>query len=684
MGRGIVEVIRKSKDMEVVAVADIDANALERTKPFLPKEALVTTNPMEVLTKKLDVLVEATPTVLEAALLIRRALKQKTHVVLMNGEVDQTFGRLLTKEAEDNGVILTSDAGDQHGVLVRMINDIRSMGFEIVIAGNDKGFLDHYANPESIKEEAAKRRLSLTQCTSYTDGTKLAIEMALVANALDLDILQTGMTGPRVDHVNEALKVFDLERARELGGVADYVLGAQPGGSVFVIGYSNDPEDLFYMNYYKMGKGPYYLFMRPYHLCHYETPLAIRNIMKFRQGILVQKKRVLEVGCRAKINLHAGTKLEGIGGHHLYGVLEKPKNLPIGMAEGTILIKSKKKDEAISWDDVKFPKDDPRLALWQEQTMLEMHTRNGGSIEIAKSRGPRAMRLLITGASGLLGLAISKIAVQKGYEVYSAYHTHEKTYGKPVRLDIRDYKSVEKIFKEIKPDFAIHAAAITDVDRCEQEKELAWDVNVQGTKNIVEQAKNLETFLVYVSTDYVFSGKKGLYAESDEPNPVNYYGQTKLKGEQEVKNSQSEWCIVRPSVIYGAFPVAERHNFALWAINEIRKRKDIEIITDQWVSPTLNTNLANMILEIIERHLTGIYHLAGASRTSRFQFAHMLAETFNLDRNAIKPTTLEKMNWLANRPKDSSLKVSKATRTLTHKPMKIERALKKLKAELTR
>lgn len=371
MGKGIVQVIQKSEDMDVVAIADINPTALEKTSVFLSKDALVTTKPIEVLTTKPDVLVEATPTILEAALLVRRALEQKTHVVLMNGEVDQTFGRLLAKEAEDNGVILTSDAGDQHGVLVRMINDIRSMGFEIVIAGNNKGFLDRYANPESIKEEAAKRRLSLDQCTAYTDGTKLAIEMALVANALNLNILQTGMTGPRVDHVNEALKAFDLERALELGGVVDYVLGAQPGGSVFVIGHSDDPEDLFYMNYYKMGEGPYYLFMRPYHLCHYETPLAIRNIMKFHESILVQKKRVLEVGCRAKINLHAGTKLEGIGGHHLYGVLEKPKNLSVGMAEGTVLIKSKKKDEAIGWDDVKFPKNDPRLALWEEQTILE-------------------------------------------------------------------------------------------------------------------------------------------------------------------------------------------------------------------------------------------------------------------------------------------------------------------------
>jgi len=371
MGRGIVSLLRKIRDMEVVAIADVDLNALERTKPYLPRDALVTTNATDVLTKKPNVLVEATPTVFEAAFLVRRALEQKTHVILMNSEVDQTFGRLLAKDARANGVILSSDAGDQHGVLVRMINEVRQMGFEIVMAGNNKGFLDRYANPESIWEEAAKRRLSLRQCAAYTDGTKLAVEMALVANAEGLDLLKTGMMGPKVGDVKDALKAFDLAQARRLGGVVDYVLGAQPGGSVFVIGYSADQEDRFYMNYYKMGEGPYYLFVRPYHLCHFETPLAIRRIVEYAEPVLAQRRRVLEVGCRAKINLQLGTKLEGIGGHHLYGILEKPGNLPIGMAEDTILTKSKEKDEIVTWDDVKFPSDDSRLALWEEQTELE-------------------------------------------------------------------------------------------------------------------------------------------------------------------------------------------------------------------------------------------------------------------------------------------------------------------------
>jgi predicted homoserine dehydrogenase-like protein len=367
MGKGIVSVVKKHSDMEVSAIADIDPKALENTRPFLPEGALVTTNPLEVLDTKPDVLVDATPTVIEAAILAKKALQNKINVVLMNGEVDQVYGRLLAKEAESNGVIMTSDSGDQHGVLGRQIEEIELMGFEIIMAANNKGFLYEYATPESIKEEAAKRRLTVNQCTAYTDGTKLAIEMAIIANAKNLGLLQTGMMGPRANTIEEALKLFDLDKARKLGGVVDYVLGARPGGSVFTIAHSDDPEDMFYMNYYKMGEGPYYLFSRPYHLCHFETPWTIKRIMKYKKPILVQKKRVLEVGTRAKKDLEKGTILDGIGGFNTYGVLEKPSSLPIGLSEDVILRRSKKKDEFIGWDDVEFEKDDPRIDLWKQQ-----------------------------------------------------------------------------------------------------------------------------------------------------------------------------------------------------------------------------------------------------------------------------------------------------------------------------
>ncbi|MGO9644717.1 MAG: homoserine dehydrogenase [Candidatus Bathyarchaeia archaeon] len=370
-GLGLVHLLRKTKQVEIVAVADINKNALEKVASLVPNSCLVTLDSRKIFPKAPDVLVEATSTITEAAILVRQAIKNKTHVILTNSEVDHMFGRLLAKEAESNDVILTSDAGDQPGVLIRTMNAVSQMGFEIVMAGNVKGFLDRYATPESITREAAERRLSLKQCTAYTDGTKLAIEMALVANAKGLDILQTGMMGPRIKRVQEVIGAYDLTRSRNLGGVVDFVLGAEPGGSVFVIGYSEDPVDRFYMDYYKMGKGPYYFFMRPYHLCHFETPSTIESITKYHEPVLVQQYRILEVGCRAKMDLQAGTKLEGIGGHHLYGMIEHLNSLPIGMAENTVLVKPKKRDEPISWDDVEFPQNDPRLDLWNAQAKMD-------------------------------------------------------------------------------------------------------------------------------------------------------------------------------------------------------------------------------------------------------------------------------------------------------------------------
>ena len=369
MGSGIVRTLLKANDIEIVAVADKNPMAHKRIQPILSASTLVTTEASEILRKKPDILIDATPAILESAILITQALEQKINVILMNSEVDQLLGQLLARKAKENGVILTSDAGDQYGVLARMIEDLELMGVEIVMAGNNKGFLNRYATPSSLENEAAIRRLSLNQCTAYTDGTKLAIEMAIIGNAENLGLIGKHMMGPRIDDLYDALSAFDLEAARKTGGVVDYVLGARPGGSVFVIGYLQDPEDQFYMNYYKMGSGPYYLFIRPYHLCSFETPIAVRRIVESNKPILTQSRKILEVCAYAKTDIKSGTKLDGIGGYHLYGMLEKPGGLPIGLSDRATILKDKKKDEPIKWEDVKIPEKDPLLALWQEQNL---------------------------------------------------------------------------------------------------------------------------------------------------------------------------------------------------------------------------------------------------------------------------------------------------------------------------
>jgi dTDP-4-dehydrorhamnose reductase len=290
------------------------------------------------------------------------------------------------------------------------------------------------------------------------------------------------------------------------------------------------------------------------------------------------------------------------------------------------------------------------------------------------------VKLLITGASGLLGTKLCEIALRRNHEVYSAYSQHRPLHGTPVKLNILDLKAEQQILDKIKPQGVVHAAALTDVDKCEMEKELAWKINVEATTNLAQLCKEHGAFLVYVSTDYVFDGEKGMYKEMDGPAPINHYGLTKLKGEEAVQGLD-KYCIARGSVIYGSTPATGKTNFALWLLDKLRKKEEVKIITDQWNSPTLNVSMAEMILQILEKRVNGIFHLAGATRLSRYEFAEHLAETFNLDPKYIKPVQSEHVKWIAQRPKDSSLDVNKAKRTLAIKPLEIGEALEIMKKE---
>lgn len=292
------------------------------------------------------------------------------------------------------------------------------------------------------------------------------------------------------------------------------------------------------------------------------------------------------------------------------------------------------------------------------------------------------LRFLVTGGSGLLGSKVTEKATLEGHQVYSGFNQHESKAGIPVKLDLTKQRNVVEIFNSIRPEVVVHAGAITNVDKCEENKELAWKVNVDGTKRVAELSCEHKAFLIYVSTDYVFSGKKGMYTETDETEPIDYYGETKLEGEKFVRNIMREWCIARPSVIYGSVPAAGKINFALWVLDKLRNGEQIRVITDQCTSPTLNTNLADMILEVAQRRLTGVYHLAGATAINRYDFACLLAEKFDLNKNLIKPARSKEMNWKAERPQDTSLIVDKASRVLNKKPLKLEDALDLLRKEL--
>jgi len=292
------------------------------------------------------------------------------------------------------------------------------------------------------------------------------------------------------------------------------------------------------------------------------------------------------------------------------------------------------------------------------------------------------LKILVTGSSGLLGSKIVKIALEKGNDVYSCYLNHKVGEGFPIKLDITDNSKVSSIFKKTKPDVIVHAAALTNVDLCERDRQLATKVNVKGTRNIVEAARELNSYLIYISTDYVFSGEKGLYREDDQPKPLNFYGYSKLEGEKIVKSSGLDYLVARTSVIYGARPASGKVNFALWVLERLENGEEVNALVDQHVSPTLNTNLAEMLLEACERRLVGTYHMAGATRVSRYEFALELAKTFNYDESTVKKAYMKDMKWVAKRPMDSSLNLDKARKVLKVKPLEISQAIKILKEEL--
>jgi len=289
------------------------------------------------------------------------------------------------------------------------------------------------------------------------------------------------------------------------------------------------------------------------------------------------------------------------------------------------------------------------------------------------------MKVFITGGSGLAGSRLAEMALARGDEVYSGYAHNQPLYGREVKFDLLDGNGIRDIIERMRPDVIVHSAALTDVDRCEREKELAYRMNVEGTRAVATAARRAGSYLVYISTDYVFDGQRGMYREEEKTRPVSYYGLSKLLGEEFCLDLG---CVARTCVIYGSRPASGKVNFALWLLDSLRAGKEVRVVRDQFITPTLNSNLAAMVLEAAERHLSGIYHLSGATRVSRYDFACQLARAFDLDSRLILPSQMSDLNWLAKRPADSSLDTSKASRMLKSRPLSLDDSLQLLKEEL--
>ena len=285
-------------------------------------------------------------------------------------------------------------------------------------------------------------------------------------------------------------------------------------------------------------------------------------------------------------------------------------------------------------------------------------------------------KILVTGSAGLIGTQIVKDLLDNHKQVYSCYNKTKPELGIITHLDLTKKDDIVNTMNRIKPDVVIHLGAMTDVELCETETELAKKINTDATEILALESEKYNTFFVYMSTDYVFDGKVGMKKENDKTNPINFYGKSKLDGERIFKKITTPNVNIRTSTPFGIH--SKKISFPIWVKKNLELEKEISVVVDQYTSPSYVPNISKMIIEIMERKITGIIHLAGATKISRYDFAVQISKIINANKQFLKLIKMDQMDWKAQRPADSSLSVSKANKILKNKPEKIEDSLKLL------
>jgi len=314
----------------------------------------------------IDAIIEVTGSIEFSAGVILKAFEHKKHVILMNAEVDGTIGPILKTYADKAGVILTNVDGDQPGVEMNLYRFVKSIGVKPVLCGNIKGLHDTYRNPTTQEGFAKQWGQNPNMVTSFADGTKISFEQAIVANGTGMKVAKRGMFGPTVPSGTPLKDVFQdlypLESLLEGNGIVDYVVGADPGPGVFVLGTHDDPKQKHFLDLYKLGKGPLYLFFTPYHLCHFEVPLTVARAVLFHDAALAPiGKPMVDVVATAKIDLKKGEIIDDLGGYMTYGLCEnyeislRENLLPIGLAIGSTVKNDVPKDQVLTYNDVFIP-----------------------------------------------------------------------------------------------------------------------------------------------------------------------------------------------------------------------------------------------------------------------------------------------------------------------------------------
>ena len=296
--------------------------------------------------------------------------------------------------------------------------------------------------------------------------------------------------------------------------------------------------------------------------------------------------------------------------------------------------------------------------------------------------------ILVTGSNGLLGQKLTDllkgnseyrlIATAKGEDRYP-----DKSGYTYAHLDITNLSEVEEVLATYKPDAVIHTAAMTNVDQCETDHEGCDALNVKAVQYIVQTCEKQGIYLVHLSTDFIFNGDKGPLTEEDKPDPISYYGESKLKAEQIVQAMKGHWSIVRTVLVFGIVSDMSRSNIVLWVKNNLEQQKNIKVVNDQWRTPTLAEDLAMGCFLAVDKQAQGIYNISGGDLLTPYDIAQHTAKFFNLDASLIEEVDSSTFKQPARRPLKTGFVIDKAKRELGYQPHTFEQGIQVLADQLS-
>ena len=294
-------------------------------------------------------------------------------------------------------------------------------------------------------------------------------------------------------------------------------------------------------------------------------------------------------------------------------------------------------------------------------------------------------RILITGSNGLLGQKLVGLLKKK----YSLLATstgdnliNDKSGYTFATLDVTDKKSVENTFYSFKPEVVINTAAMTNVDGCEDEQDKCLDINVRAVKTLSKLCEELNAHFIHISTDFIFDGYDGPYKEDDIANPLSFYGKSKYESELVLRGSKAKWTILRTIILYGTADNLQRNNIVLWGRKALKEGQSLNIIDDQFRSPTLAEDLANGCQLAFEKRAFGIFHISGKDIMSIFEMVERMADFYKCDKSNINKISSNTLNQKAKRPPKTGFILDKAINQLGYQPHSFEEGLQILENQL--